>query len=165
MRTTSTLGTSRIASHVLAFFGTAIGAGILFLPNQAAQGGIWVLLATSLLVWPTISIGHSYYALIASRTETGSDFASAVTTWLPGQATVLKLLFVAWLFVLLMAYSIGLSDSLRVVLTEHHFINTETVSPLWLPLSVLTFLCLAMILARSILVELLGSLSLILIAL
>lgn len=165
MRATSTLGISQIASHVLAFFGTAIGAGILFLPNQAAQGGIWVLLATSLLVWPTISIGHSYYALIASRTETGSDFASAVTTWLPRQATVLKLLFVAWLFVLLMAYSIGLSESLRVVLTEHHFINAETASPLWLPLSILTFLCLAIILAKSILVELLGSLSLILAAL
>ena len=91
-------------SWVLALFGTAVGAGILFLPIQVEQSGFWVLLLVSVLIYPTIYLGHRFYALIPSRVADGADFFAAVGRWLPGWgAILLHLLFISWLLLLLIA--------------------------------------------------------------
>ncbi|WP_462417110.1 amino acid permease [Kytococcus sp. Marseille-QA3725] len=43
---------------VVTLFGTAVGAGILFLPLNAGAGGIWPLLIGTLLVFPMTFLGH-----------------------------------------------------------------------------------------------------------
>lgn len=42
----------------LSLFGTAIGAGVLFLPINAGVGGVWPLLAATLIIWPMIYLSH-----------------------------------------------------------------------------------------------------------
>ena len=37
---------------VLTLFGTAIGAGILFLPIQAGLGGIWPMIILTVIIFP-----------------------------------------------------------------------------------------------------------------
>ncbi len=150
---------------VLALFGTAVGAGVLFLPIQAGQGGFWVLGAAALMVWPTIVLGHRFYALIPSRVGGGLDYSSAVAHRLPRLALLLRLLFVAWLFVLLTAYSIGLTNGLVALLAEHHWLGAETPARSWFASAVLGGLLLLLGMARPILVRLLGGLSLVLIGL
>ncbi|MBK5967597.1 MULTISPECIES: aromatic amino acid transport family protein [Thiorhodovibrio] len=150
---------------VLALFGTAVGAGVLFLPNQAGQGGFWVLGAAALLVWPTIAFGHRFYALIPSRAEGGADFSAAVAHWWPRLAGLLRLLFVAWLFVLLMAYSIGLTNGLSDLLRQHRWLGLEALPRAWLAVAVLGTMLLLLGAARPVLVRLLGGLSLVLIGL
>lgn len=116
-------------SWVLALFGTAVGAGILFLPIQVEQSGFWVLLLVSVLIYPTIYLGHRFYALIPSRVADGADFFAAVGRWLPGWgAILLHLLFISWLLILLIAYSIsGTSDPLPegIVLRNSPVIGKE----------------------------------------
>lgn len=82
-RATSSTGSISFIPWILALFGTAVGAGVLFLPNQAGQGGFWVLGAAALMLWPTIVLGHRLYALIPNRVGGGVDFSAAVAHRLP----------------------------------------------------------------------------------
>ena len=50
--------TSRDTGWMFNLFGTAVGAGILYLPLGAAAGGIWPLLLLSLIAGPMIWLAH-----------------------------------------------------------------------------------------------------------
>ena len=43
---------------MLGLFGTAIGAGVLFLPINAGIGGIWPLLMITLFAFPVTFLAH-----------------------------------------------------------------------------------------------------------
>lgn len=45
-------------SWVISLFGTAVGAGILFLPINAGAGGLWPLLVVTLLIGPMTYFSH-----------------------------------------------------------------------------------------------------------
>jgi len=51
---------------VLALFGTAIGAGILFLPLQAGTFGFWPLAFATAIIFPVGYFSHRTYARIVS---------------------------------------------------------------------------------------------------
>ena len=98
---------------IFTLFGTAVGAGILFLPIQAGIGGIWVLIIASLLAYPLVFPSQCLYARIVNNTPKPIDYTGAVKLFL-GKKTglVINILFVVFLFVLLIAYSIGLTNDL-----------------------------------------------------
>ncbi|MDD3813632.1 MAG: aromatic amino acid transport family protein [Desulfocapsaceae bacterium] len=153
-------------SWVLALFGTAVGAGILFLPIQVGQSGFWVLLLVSLLIYPTIYLGHSLYALIPSRVVDGADFFAAVGRWLPRWgAVLLHLLFISWLLILLIAYSISLTNDLGDFLSNQQWLAITMPHRIWLSFCILTTLMLLVRFARPMLIRILGGLSLLLIML
>lgn len=153
-------------SWVLALFGTAVGAGILFLPIQVGQSGFWVLLLVSVLIYPTIYLGHSLYALVPSRVIDGADFFAAVGRWLPRWgAMLLHLLFISWLLILLIAYSISLTNDFGEFLSNQGWLALSMEHRIWLSFSILTALMLLLRFARPLLVRILGSLSLLLITL
>lgn len=153
-------------SWVLALFGTAVGAGILFLPIQVGQSGFWVLLLVSVLIYPTIYFGHSLYALIPSRVADGADFFAAVGGWLPRwSAVLLHLLFISWLLILLIAYSISLTNDLGEFLSNQGWLAVTLQHRIWLSVCILIPLLLLLRFARPMLVRILGGLSLLLIIL
>ena len=45
-------------SWTISLFGTAVGAGILFLPMNAGLGGLWPLLVATLLIGPMTYFSH-----------------------------------------------------------------------------------------------------------
>ena len=54
---------------VLNLFGTAVGAGVLFLPINAGMGGFWPLVVMAILVGPMTYFAHrglafSFYLLL-----------------------------------------------------------------------------------------------------
>ena len=51
---------------VLALFGTAMGAGILFLPLQAGTFGFWPLAFATAIIFPVVYFSHRTYARIVS---------------------------------------------------------------------------------------------------
>ena len=64
---------------VFSLFGTAVGAGILFLPMNAGQGGIWPLLFMTLFVGPMTYFAHRGLALLVlSGKENQSDLTQVV---------------------------------------------------------------------------------------
>ncbi len=153
-------------SWVLALFGTAVGAGILFLPIQVGQSGFWVLLLVSVLIYPTIYLGHCLYALIPSRVADGADFFAAVGRWLPRWgAVLLHLLFISWLLTLLVAYSISLTNDLGEFLSGQGWLTPSMHHRVWLSFSILAALMLLLRFARPMLVRILGGFSLLLIML
>ena len=91
-------------SWVLALFGTAMGAGILFLLLQAGSFGFWPLAFATVIIFPLVYFSHRTYARIVSASPVkGLDvlqvitaltgrkrgFASAVLYWLGIYPTVL----------------------------------------------------------------------------
>lgn len=43
---------------ILSLFGTAVGAGILFLPIRAGSGGFWAVVVMSALIFPMVWLSH-----------------------------------------------------------------------------------------------------------
>ncbi|CAM3979556.1 MULTISPECIES: aromatic amino acid transport family protein [Helcobacillus] len=56
----------------ISMFGTAVGAGILFLPISAGEGGVWPLLILTIIVGPLVFLAHrglSRYVLSSDRED------------------------------------------------------------------------------------------------
>lgn len=56
-------------SWTLGLFGTAVGAGILFLPMNAGLGGLWPLLIATVLIWPMTYYSHRALSRIVARSR------------------------------------------------------------------------------------------------
>lgn len=56
-------------SWSISLFGTAIGAGILFLPINAGSGGVWPLLIATVIIWPMVFFSHRALSRMVSASE------------------------------------------------------------------------------------------------
>ena len=63
---------------VLTLFGTAIGAGILFLPIQAGLGGIWPMIILTLIILPLTYISHRGVTRMVASSEQATDITGVV---------------------------------------------------------------------------------------
>ena len=64
---------------VLNLFGTAVGAGVLFLPINAGMGGFWPLVVMAILVGPMTYFAHRGLAyFVLSSSKPGSDITEVV---------------------------------------------------------------------------------------
>lgn len=64
------------ASWIITFFGTAVGAGILFLPLNAGGFGFWPLVFATVFIFPLVYFSHRTYARIvagAPKEDHGKD--------------------------------------------------------------------------------------------
>ncbi len=62
---------------VLAFFGTAVGAGILFLPLQASAAGILILLIATIVSIPAVYHAHKNIGVIMAESKGTVDYTGA----------------------------------------------------------------------------------------
>ena len=64
---------------MLSLFGTAIGAGILYLPINAGAGGLWPLLIVTALIGPMTYLSHRGLSrLVCASPRSGGDITVAV---------------------------------------------------------------------------------------
>ena len=64
---------------VLNLFGTAVGAGVLFLPINAGMSGFWPLVAMAVIVGPMTYFSHRGLArFVLSSAKPGSDITEVV---------------------------------------------------------------------------------------
>ena len=56
-------------SWIIALFGTAVGAGILFLPLRAGLGGFWPVFILTLLAIPVTYLSHKALCRFIGRTH------------------------------------------------------------------------------------------------
>ena len=93
-------------------FGTALGAGILYLPVQAAQAGFFPLLLVAIVALPAIWIAHrnlTHFCLSATHSE--DDITSTATEKFGIKAGGLLILaYVMSIFPILLLYGIGLTN-------------------------------------------------------
>ncbi len=98
---------------VIALFGTAVGAGVLFLPIRAGLSGFISVIVMTIIIFPTIWLGHralGYFVL--SSKSAGSDITEAMKDHLGnGFGRFVSVLYFFFLWPVCMAYGVGLTNT------------------------------------------------------
>ena len=97
---------------MLGLFGTAIGAGTLFLPINAGLGGFWPLLVLALLAFPMTFFAHRGLTRFVLSGRDGADITEVVEEHfgLTAGALITLLYFLA-IFPILLVYSVALTNT------------------------------------------------------
>lgn len=105
-----------------ALYGTAVGAGTLFLPIQLGSAGAVVLFVTALVAWPLTYWPHRALCqfILSSKTSTGEGITGAVTYYYGKKIgnLITALYFIAF-FVVVLIYAVAITNSLTEQLAKH----------------------------------------------
>ncbi|MDK8800079.1 amino acid permease [Corynebacterium coyleae] len=123
-------------SWAITLFGTAVGAGILFLPIDAGSFGILPLIFISLLALPMVFMSHRTYSRIVSASPVKGLDVLQVVTALSGRARGLMTGLMYWLSI----YPIVLIYGVSITNTMDSFLVNQLGGP-QLPRWVLAALC------------------------
>lgn len=101
------------ASWMLNLFGTAVGAGVLFLPINAGMGGFWPLVIMAILVGPMTYFAHRGLAyFVLSSKNPGSDITEVVEEHFGKTAgKLITLLYFFAIFPILLIYGNGITNT------------------------------------------------------
>ena len=118
---------------VLSLFGTAVGAGVLYLPIQAGASGLWVLLSASILIIPMTWLSHAKLTTLVAASEQGGDITQVVEEYLGrGFGLLVSALYFCAILSILLIYAIGITNAVR------SFLHFQLHQPLYdrVPLSI-----------------------------
>ncbi|MEJ6474816.1 aromatic amino acid transport family protein [Pseudoalteromonas piscicida] len=98
---------------VLSLFGTAVGAGILFLPINIGIGGFWPLVIMTILAFPMTFLAHRGLArFVLSSKQKDADFTDVVEEHFgAGAGRLISLLYFFSIFPILLIYGVGLTNT------------------------------------------------------
>ncbi|MGV8921286.1 MAG: serine/threonine transporter [Pseudomonas sp.] len=104
---------------MLGLFGTAIGAGTLFLPINAGIGGFWPLLILAVLAFPMTFYAHRGLTRFVLSGREGADITEVVEEHFGKTAgALITLLYFFAVFPILLIYSVALTNTVGSFL-EH----------------------------------------------
>ncbi|QCB27848.1 septum formation initiator [Corynebacterium endometrii] len=103
-------------SWVITLFGTAVGAGILFLPLNAGSFGFWPLTIATLIILPLVYFSHRTFARIIAgvpEDDHGKDVLELTTKYL-GRGLGAGIAFLYWLaiFPIVLIYGVSITNSI-----------------------------------------------------
>ena len=103
-----------VMSWALTLFGTAVGAGILFLPLDAGTFGFWPLVAATLFIGPLVFFSHRTYARIVSGSPVPGMDVLQVVTALTGKTRGFITALVYWLAVYptVLIYGVSITNTI-----------------------------------------------------
>ncbi|KXF82210.1 serine/threonine transporter [Enterovibrio coralii] len=98
---------------MLSLFGTAVGAGILFLPINAGLNGFWPLVALAVLVGPMTYFAHRGLArFVLSSKKPGSDITEVVEEHFGATAgKLITLLYFFAIYPIVLIYGVGITNT------------------------------------------------------
>jgi serine transporter len=97
---------------MLGLFGTAIGAGTLFLPINAGIGGFWPLLILAVLAFPMTFYAHRGLTRFVLSGREGADITEVVEQHFGKTAgALITLLYFFAVFPILLIYSVALTNT------------------------------------------------------
>lgn len=98
---------------ILNLFGTAVGAGVLFLPINAGMSGFWPLVAMAIIVGPMTYFAHRGLArFVLSSAKPGSDITEVVEEHFGKTAgKLITLLYFFAIFPILLIYGNGITNT------------------------------------------------------
>ncbi|MCJ8176985.1 serine/threonine transporter [Pseudomonas viridiflava] len=104
---------------MLGLFGTAIGAGTLFLPINAGIGGFWPLMVLAVLAFPMTFYAHRGLTRFVLSGREGADITEVVEQHFGKAAgALITLLYFFAIFPILLIYSVALTNTVSSFL-EH----------------------------------------------
>ncbi|PGH57313.1 HAAAP family serine/threonine permease [Azospirillum palustre] len=100
---------------MLGLFGTAIGAGTLFLPINAGLGGFWPLTVMAAIAFPMTYLAHrGLCRFILSSSKPGSDITEVVAEHFGSTAgKLITLLYFFTILPILLIYGVGLTNTVQ----------------------------------------------------
>ncbi|WP_367989262.1 aromatic amino acid transport family protein [Vibrio sp. NTOU-M3] len=118
---------SKLDTHwMLSLFGTAVGAGILFLPINLGIGGFWPLILMALLAYPMTYLAHRGLArFVLSSKNKNADFTDVVEEHFGSYAgRLITLLYFFSIFPILLIYGVGLTNTV-----DSFLVNQAKMTP------------------------------------
>ncbi|MBV4487375.1 serine/threonine transporter [Pseudomonas sp. SWRI153] len=103
---------------MLGLYGTAIGAGTLFLPINAGVGGFWPLLILAVLAFPMTFFAHRGLTRFVLSGRSGNITEVVEEHFGIGAGKLITLLYFFAIFPILLVYSVALTNTLSSFL-EH----------------------------------------------
>ncbi|CAD7289132.1 Serine transporter [Campylobacter majalis] len=93
-------------------FGTAVGAGILFLPIRAGTGGFWPIVVMCCLIFPMTWLSHRALArFVNSSSKPGSDITKVVEEHFGfGWGFAVTVLYFFAIYPICLAYGVGITN-------------------------------------------------------
>ena len=118
--TTETSSTKDSAHHqasntewAISLFGTAVGAGILFLPINAGSFGFWPLLVATILIGPMTYFSHRGLArMICASPRQGEDITAVVTDYFGKRAGfIISVVYFCAIFPIVLIYGVSITNT------------------------------------------------------
>ncbi|CAH0991225.1 Serine transporter [Sinobacterium norvegicum] len=99
---------------VLSLFGTAVGAGILFLPINAGLGGFWPLVMMAVLVGPMIYFAHRNLSrFVLSSKNPNADITDVVEEHFGnGAGKLITVLYFFAIYPILLIYGVSITNTI-----------------------------------------------------
>lgn len=153
-------------SWTLVLFGSALGAGILFLPIRAGLSGFWVTMAVAALVYPVVFLSHKLFLGVVFHASSSCDYTCALEELIdPRIGSIVAVLFPALLLMLLMAYTTAINNSVGEYIVTHGFSQNNPAKSPYLILGILLCFLGLLRFGKRIVIRTLGILSTLLIVL
>lgn len=116
---------------VLSLFGTAVGAGVLFLPIKAGSGGFWPLVILALIATPMIWLAHKGLArFVLSAKNPNSDITDTVEEHFGKTgANIITFAYFFAIYPIVLVYGVGITNTVDSFLV--HQLHMEQM-PRWL---------------------------------
>lgn len=101
---------------VITLFGTAVGAGILFLPLNAGSFGFWPLVIATVIILPLVYFSHRTFARVIAgvpKEDHGKDVLELATKYL-GKGPGVAIAFLYWLaiFPIVLIYGVSITNAI-----------------------------------------------------
>ncbi|MBO6171243.1 MAG: serine transporter, partial [Desulfovibrio sp.] len=105
---------------MLNLFGTAVGAGILFLPITAGASGMWPLVIITVLVGPMTYLAHRGLArFVLASSRPGSDITEVAGEFFGRRAGItITLLYFLAIYPILLIYGVSLTNTVESFMTH-----------------------------------------------
>ncbi len=118
-------------SWVLSLFGTAVGAGVLFLPIKAGAGGFWPLVVLAIIAMPMIWLAHKGLArFVLSAKNPDADITDTVAEHFGSKgATIIKFAYFFAIYPIVLIYGVGITNTVDSFLVNQ--LGFESI-PRWL---------------------------------
>jgi serine transporter len=104
--------TKHDTTWMLGLYGTAIGAGTLFLPINAGVGGFWPLILLALLAFPMTFFAHRGLTRFVLSGKSGDITEVVEEHFGVGAGKLITLLYFFAIFPILLVYSVALTNTL-----------------------------------------------------
>lgn len=112
---------------MVSLFGTAVGAGILFLPIKAGTGGIFPVIIMTVLIFPMVWLSHralSRFVLEAKNSE--HDITQvAEEYWGRNVSLAITILYFFAIYPICLAYGVGITNTVDSFLVNQFDIHCE----------------------------------------
>lgn len=103
------------ATWAISLFGTAVGAGILFLPINAGSFGFWPLVVATLLIGPMTYFSHRGLArMICASRRQGDDITAVAEDYFgPKAGFLISLLYFFAIYPIVLIYGVSITNTVN----------------------------------------------------